>query len=238
MLLSISNLYKDFRVRPALGKSVVQVPVLRGVELEVSKGEIVGILGDSGSGKSTLAKIILRLLEPSRGKVCYEGKDIFAFSPKEILNWRKRVQIVFQNPFRSLPPRKKVGAILREVVRYHRMAEREEEYGYIHNLLRLVGLSPEDAERFPFQFSGGERQRIAIARSLAVQPEFLILDEPTSNLDLSIQAQVINFLNELRKRLGLTYLFITHDRQLAGYFCDRLLELKEGILCPNERERR
>jgi len=143
------------------------------------------------------------------------------------------VQIVFQNPYRSLPPRKRVATILSEVIRYHRIIkERRQEKDYIENLLRLVGLSQEDGEKFPYQFSGGERQRIAIARSLAVNPELLVLDEPTSNLDLSIQAQVINFLTELREKLNLTYLFITHDRDLAAYFCDRLLELRSGTLQP------
>ena len=232
MLLSISDLKKDFWVRPGLAKPLTKVEALKGVNLTVAKGEIVGILGDSGSGKSTLAKIILRLLPPSSGKVLYDGRDVFGFSRQETLLWRKKVQIVLQNPFRSLPPRRRVADILKEVVDYHHLKTRGQEKEYIAELLRLVGL-PEDAgAKFPFQFSGGERQRVAIARSLAVNPEFLILDEPTSTLDLSIQAQVINVLNELRRRLNLTYLFISHDRNLAAYFCDRLLELKSGSLYP------
>jgi len=225
-------LEKDFWIRPGLGKPLTQVEVLKGINLTVDKGEIVGILGDSGSGKSTLAKIILHLLPPSAGKVMYDGRDIFGFSKKELSLWRKKIQIVLQNPFRSLPPRRQVADILREVIHYHHVKKRKEEKDYIAHLLRLVGLSAEDGSRFPFQFSGGERQRIAIARSLAVNPEFLILDEPTSNLDLSIQAQVINVLSELRQQLNLTYLFISHDRNLAAYFCDRLVEMKSGMLNP------
>ncbi|MFA5393469.1 MAG: dipeptide/oligopeptide/nickel ABC transporter ATP-binding protein [Candidatus Ratteibacteria bacterium] len=232
MLLSISNLEKDFWVRSGLGKPLTKVEVLKGINLTVAKGEIVGILGDSGSGKSTLAKIILRLLPPSSGKITYAGQDIFGFSKQETSLWRKKVQIVLQNPFRSLPPRRRVADILREVIHYHHVKNRAEEKDYIAQLLRLVGLTAADGSKFPFQFSGGERQRVAIARSLAVNPEFLILDEPTSNLDLSIQAQVINVLTELRQRLNLTYLFISHDRNLAAYFCDRLLEMKEGNLYP------
>ncbi|MFH2068042.1 MAG: dipeptide/oligopeptide/nickel ABC transporter ATP-binding protein [Candidatus Omnitrophota bacterium] len=232
MLLSISDLEKDFWIRPGLGKPLTRVEVLKKINLTVAKGEIVGILGDSGSGKSTLAKIILHLLPPSSGKITYDGRDIFSFSKQETSFWRKKVQIVLQNPFRSLPPRRRVGDILGEVIHYHRVKNRSEEKDYIAQLLRLVGLSADDGSKFPFQFSGGERQRVAIARSLAVNPEFLILDEPTSNLDLSIQAQVINVLTELRQKLNLTYLFISHDRNLADYFCDRLLELKSGMLNP------
>lgn len=228
MLLSISNLEKDFWVRPGLGKPLTRVEVLKNINLTVAKGEIVGILGDSGSGKTTLAKIILRLVPPTRGKVLYDNRDIFAFSKQETFLWRKKVQIILQNPFRSLPPRRRVADILREVILYHHIKSRTEEKDYIAGLLRLVGLSTEDGSKFPLQLSGGERQRVAIARSLAVNPEFLILDEPTSNLDLSIQAQVINVLSELRQKLNLTYLFISHDRNLAAYFCDRLLELKSG----------
>ena len=232
MLLSASELKKDFWVRPGLGKPLAKVEVLKGINLTVDRGEIVGILGDSGSGKSTLAKIVLRLLPPSSGEVTYDGRDIFGFSKQEISLWRKKVQIVLQNPFRSLPPRRRVADILREVIHYHRVKTRAEEKDYIAQLLQLVGLSAEDGAKFPSQFSGGERQRVAIARSLAVNPEFLILDEPTSNLDLSIQAQVINVLTELRRKLNLTYLFISHDRNLAAYFCDRLVEMKSGMLYP------
>lgn len=232
MLLSISDLKKDFWVRSGLAKPLTKVEALKGINLTVAKGEIVGILGDSGSGKSTLAKIILRLIPPSSGKVLYDGRDIFGFSRRETLLWRKKVQIVLQNPFRSLPPRRRVADILKEVVDYHHLKSRGQEKDYIAELLRLVGLPADAGAKFPFQFSGGERQRVAIARSLAVSPEFLILDEPTSNLDLSIQAQVINVLTELRQRLNLTYLFISHDRNLAAYFCDRLLELKSGSLYP------
>jgi len=235
MLLSISDLEKDFWVRPGLGKPLMRVEVLKKINLTVAKGEIVGILGDSGSGKSTLAKIILHLLPPSSGKVTYDGQDIFGFSKQEVSLWRKKVQIVLQNPFRSLPPRRRVADILQEVIHYHHVKNRAEEKDYIAQLLQLVGLCAEDGSKFSFQFSGGERQRIAIARSLAVNPEFLILDEPTSNLDLSIQAQVINVLTELRQKLNLTYLFISHDRNLAAYFCDRLVELKEGSLFPFQR---
>ena len=232
MLLSVSNLRKEFLVSPGLGRRPVPVQVLKGVNLDVRKGEIIGILGDSGSGKTTFSRIILRLMEPTSGRVFYEGRDIFGFSGPEVLLWRKKVQIVLQNPFRSLPPHLRVGDILREVIRWHKIRPRSEENAFIAELLRLVQLEPDAAHRFPAQFSGGERQRIAIARSLTVQPEFLILDEPTSNLDVSIQAQVINFLTELRNKINLTYLFITHDRQLAAYFCDRLLELQDGELKP------
>lgn len=232
MLLSILDLKKDFWVRPGLAKPLTKVEALKGINLTVAKGEIVGILGDSGSGKSTLAKIILRLIPPSSGKVFYDGRDVFGFSRQETLLWRKKVQIVLQNPFRSLPPRRRVADILKEVVDYHHLKSRGQEKEYIAELLRLVGLPADAGAKFPFQFSGGERQRVAIARSLAVNPEFLILDEPTSNLDLSIQAQVINVLTNLRQKLNLTYLFISHDRELAAYFCDRLMELKSGSLYP------
>ncbi|HNQ35770.1 MAG TPA: dipeptide/oligopeptide/nickel ABC transporter ATP-binding protein [bacterium] len=228
MLLEITDLKKEYPGPGGAGRQTV----LAGVDLGLERGEVVGVLGESGSGKSTLARMLLRLEAPTAGRLRYDGQDLLALKPAQLLAWRKKVQIVLQNPFRSLPPRKRVGDILREVVRFHRVRPREEEDAYIGELLEQVGLPTGAAGRFPFQFSGGERQRVAIARSLAVEPEFLLLDEPTSNLDLSIQAQVINLLADLRRRRNLTYLLITHDRPLAAYFCDRRLGLEEGRLSP------
>lgn len=221
-LLEIRDLRTEFPegTRSRRGR---KVQALRGVSLAVLEGESFGIVGESGSGKTTLARTILRLLRPTRGTVKYRGMDVHTLTAKDLLAFRKKVQIVFQDPFGSLNPRIRAGRMLDEVLQVHRpdlsraaRGERTDE------LLSLVGLRPEAALRYPHEFSGGQRQRLGIARALSVEPELLILDEPVSALDLSVQAQILNLLVELKASLGLTYLLITHDLSVLRQVTDRV----------------
>jgi peptide/nickel transport system ATP-binding protein len=223
VLLSVEGLTKHF---PGRGGRIVHA--VEDVSFEVRKGTTVGLVGESGSGKTTAGRSILRLVEPTGGKAMFDGVDLFALTPREMRAYRRRLQIVFQDPFSSLNPRMRVSAILGEALaaggfpRGRRRAERVAE------LLTLVGLSPEHASRFPHEFSGGQRQRIGIARALAVEPEFVVADEPVSALDVSVQAQVLNLLSELQKSLGLTMLFIAHDLSVVEYLCDEVVVMYLG----------
>jgi peptide/nickel transport system ATP-binding protein len=204
-----------------------EVQAVKQVNLEVRRGETLGVVGESGSGKSTVARCIARLIEPTDGAILIEGADVAKLGPRALRPHRKRVQIVFQDPYRSLNPRRTVGAAITEGPVNFGMAESEAKER-ARNLMRLVGLDPDALTRFPHQFSGGQRQRICIARALAMEPEILVADEPVSALDVSVQAQVLMLLDDVRKRFNLAVLFITHDLRVAAQVCDRIAVMHKG----------
>ncbi len=211
------------------------VKALDDVRLAISRGESVGLVGESGSGKTTLARVLLGLQTPTSGDVFLEGRSIGAWLRNERAAFRRRVQMVFQDPYGSLNPRLSVGSALAEVLRVHGLASRAEESGAVAGLLNTVGLDAAYAERYPHEFSGGQRQRIGIARALATQPEVLIADEPVSALDVSVQAQVLNLLRDLQRERGLTLLLIAHDLAAVRYVCDRVVVLFGGRVVEEGR---
>jgi len=199
-----------------------------GVSFAIWPGETVALVGESGSGKTTTALCVLRLEEPTGGRVLFEGEDLTARSASELRRLRRRIQIVFQDPTESLNPRRSVGDTLREPIETHRLAEGAAARGRVGELLELVGLQPDHARRYPHQLSGGQRQRVCIARALATDPSLVVLDEPTSALDVSVQAQILNLLRELQREIDLTYLFITHDLGVVRHLADRVLVMYAG----------
>ncbi|MDQ8728274.1 oligopeptide/dipeptide ABC transporter ATP-binding protein [Bradyrhizobium sp. LHD-71] len=210
-----------------LGRSV-PVMALRGVDVEVQRAETVGVVGESGCGKSTLGRVMLGLLAPTEGQVLFDGEDLAQQTQAHLRTLRRRMQMVFQDPYGSLDPRRTVGAQIGDGIVIHRLAAGVEVAERVALLLRQVGLNPADAGRLPHEFSGGQRQRIAVARALATAPEFIVADEPVSALDVSIQAQVVNLLADLRADLGLALLFISHDLHVVRHLCDRLVVMYLG----------
>jgi ABC-type glutathione transport system ATPase component len=204
--------------------------VVDDVSFEIRRGETMGLVGESGSGKSTVARMLLRLIEPTAGEVRYEGVNLLAASSGEMREMRRRMQIVFQDPFAALNPRMRVREILAEPFAIHRDRPKEGVSARLLEMLRTVGMDESALERYPHEFSGGQRQRINIARALALRPEFLVLDEPVSALDVSVGAQVVNLLRDLQRRYGLTYLFISHSMPLVRYLCDRVAVMQRGRL--------
>jgi peptide/nickel transport system ATP-binding protein len=229
-LLRLVDVGRDFDVsRPWLNRLLEGVPreLLRavdGISLEVHRGETLALVGESGCGKSTVARLIVGLYAPTRGRIEFDGVALDdAARPEEARRQRRRMQMIFQDPFASLNPRWRVAKIIAEPIRVLGLADsREAEQARVVELLGQVGLAPEDAERYPHEFSGGQRQRISIARALAAHPEFLVCDEPTSALDVSVQAQILNLMSELQERLGLTYLFISHNLAVVAHVADRV----------------
>ena len=199
------------------------------VSLQLKRGETLGIVGESGSGKSTIARLITRIVDADKGKVLLEGTDLLALSRSAMRPLRKRVQMVFQDPFGSLNPRYKVGRLIAEGAMVHGMA-RDAAFERARELLRLVGLDPRAADRYPHEFSGGQRQRIGIARALALDPHILVADEPVSALDVSVQAQVLKLLTAIRDRLELSMIFITHDLRVAAHLCDTVAVMSQGVI--------
>jgi oligopeptide/dipeptide ABC transporter ATP-binding protein len=227
-LLAVEDLKVHFPARKGLFRQGVAIRAVDGVSFNVAEREVVGLVGESGCGKTTLGRAILRLIEPTAGTVWFEGRDILGLSATEMMKLRGRMQIIFQDPYASLNPRMTVGDTLAEALHLHSIGGRAERPMRIRNLLEKVGLPAFAVERYPYEFSGGQRQRIGIARALAVGPAFIVADEPVSALDVSIQAQIINLLQDLQEEMGLAILFIGHDLSVIEYICDRVIVLYLG----------
>jgi len=226
--LQAKQLRKEFRLRTGFFASRALVAV-SDVSFDVSRGRTVGLVGESGSGKTTVARLMLRLLEPTAGEARLDGTELTGLKAAELLPLRRRIQIVFQNPYASLNPRRNIGRTLVEPMRIHRLGASEaHRYERARELLQRVGLPADAMQRYPHEFSGGQRQRIAIARALAVEPEVLVCDEPVSALDVSVQATVLNLLLDLQESLGLAYVFISHDLAVVKYMSDEVLVMRAG----------
>ena len=229
-MLAIKNLVKTFPVRSGFGFSgpVQSVKALDGISFEVARGEALGLVGESGCGKSTTARTILRLTEPDGGEALFDGADLFTATGPDLRRLRRRLQIVFQDPYASLNPRRRIGDTLAEPMKVHGIADAKEWPERVRALLAEVGLPAEAVHKYPHEFSGGQRQRIGIARALSVGPELLFLDEPVSALDVSVQAQVLVLLNKLREKRNLASVFISHDLGVVRYFCQRVAVMYLG----------
>ena len=236
-LLVVQDLRKYFPIRGGLmGRTVGNVRAVDGVSFSIKRGETLGLVGESGCGKSTTGLLVLRLLDPTSGDVLFEGQNVSAFNRKELKEFRRHAQIIFQDPYASLNPRMCIEDIIAEPMMLHNIASGADRVKRVEKLMKLVGLNPRYAERFPHEFSGGQRQRIGIARALAVGPKLVVCDEPVSALDVSIQSQILNLLVELQQEMGLTYLFIAHGLNVVKHISDRIgvmylgkmVELAEG----------
>jgi oligopeptide transport system ATP-binding protein len=223
VLLSVKDLKMHFPIKGGLlGRTQGYVKAVDGVTFDIFKGETFGLVGESGCGKSTTGRALLRLLEATSGSVRFDGKDIFALSENELRTARREMQLIFQDPFSSLNPRLSVGETLDRVLKIHGLGTKEERENRIKEILELVGLTSFHMRRYPHEFSGGQRQRIGIARALTLNPKLIVLDEPVSALDVSIQSQVVNLLEDLQEQLGLTYLFVSHGLNIVRHISDRV----------------
>jgi oligopeptide transport system ATP-binding protein len=229
-LVQVQNLVKYFPINRGFifQRHIGDVKAVDDVSFDIYRGETLGLVGETGCGKTTVGRTLLRLYEPTGGHVFFEGHDLSTMRGRELRHMRRRMQMIFQDPYASLNPRMTVGNIVGEPLEVHGVASGKEKVERIQELLEIVGLNPYFINRFPHEFSGGQRQRIGIARSLALNPDLIICDEPISSLDVSIQAQVVNLLEELQKRLGLTYLFIAHDLSMVRHISDRMAVMYLG----------
>lgn len=231
VLVEVDNLKKYFPIkRGVFSRTIGYVKAVDDVSFKINKGETLGLVGESGCGKTTIGRSLLRLIEPTGGRVVFEGKDVTAMNSQELKDVRKDMQIIFQDPYSSLNPRMTVGGMITEILKFHKIAEGEKAEKRVYELLEIVGLSKLHARRYPHEFSGGQRQRIGIARALSVEPKFIVCDEPVSALDVSIQSQIINLLQDLQNQLGLTYLFISHDLSVVEHLSDRVCVMYLGQL--------
>ncbi len=232
VLLNVVDLVKHFPIMKGvlIQKQVGAVHAVDGVSFDIVKGETLGLVGESGCGKSTTGRAILQLHRPTAGSVFYEGKDLVKLKGESLRKTRRRMQMIFQDPYASLNPRMTVGQIITEPMLIHDMTTQKDTQGHAERLLKLVGLNPAYTSRYPHEFSGGQRQRIGIARALALEPALIVCDEPISALDVSIQAQVVNLLEDLQAKLGLTYLFIAHDLSMVRHISDRVAVMYLGII--------
>jgi len=230
VLVRVEHLKKYFPITRGLifSRHVGDIKAVDGVSFDVYRGETLGLVGESGCGKTTTGRTIVQLYRPTAGRIYYDGQDLVQMRGSELRHMRRRVQIIFQDPYASLNPRLTVGAIVGEPLEIHRAARGKEMRERVEELLQLVGLDPYFINRYPHEFSGGQRQRIGVARTLALDPEFIVCDEPISALDVSIQAQIVNLLEELQERLGLTYLFIAHDLSMVRHISDRVAVMYLG----------
>ena len=229
-LVQVRNLKKYFPITRGVivQRHVGDVKAVDDVSFDINKGETLGLVGESGSGKTTVGRTMLRLYEPTEGQMTFDGTDMMDLKGSELRHMRRRMQMIFQDPYASLNPRMTVGSIVAEPLEVHAVAHGREKRERVQELLRMVGLNPYFVNRYPHEFSGGQRQRIGIARALALNPDFIVCDEPISSLDVSIQAQVVNLLEELQGRLGLTYLFIAHDLSMVRHISDRMAVMYLG----------
>jgi oligopeptide/dipeptide ABC transporter ATP-binding protein len=228
-LLEVENLVKQFAAdRNLFGRPTAFVKAVDGVSFRVDAGETLALVGESGCGKSTVSRLALRLIEPDAGRIRFQGRDLLALDANELRAFRRQAQIIFQDPYASLNPRMTVGQILSEPLALHNLVPQAGRRARVEEILTLVGLEPRFARRYPHEFSGGQRQRIAIARALAVEPKLIICDEPVSALDVSIRSQILNLLRDLQRRLGLSYIFVSHDLAVVKHIADRVAVMNLG----------
>ncbi len=230
VLVKVRNLKKYFPIHKGalIQRHVGDIKAVDGVSFDIYKGETLGLVGETGSGKTTVGRTMIRLYEPTEGKVTMDGVDLFSLKSKDLSQIRRRIATIFQDPYASLNPRMTIGSIIAEPLEIHKIARGREKEERVNELLRMVGLGTYCVNRYPFEFSGGQRQRIGIARALAINPDLIVCDEPISSLDVSIQAQVVNLLEKLQKQLGLTYLFIAHDLSMVRHISDRMAVMYLG----------
>ena len=233
VLVETRSLTKEFKTKSgSWGKNTGIVHAVNDVNLKIYEGETLGVVGESGCGKSTLGRLILRLIEPTRGEVYFDGKNLESLKSEELRDMRKQMQMVFQDPYASLNPRLKIKDIVAEPLITHQITEsKEENTAIVQDLLKRTGIRPEFMNRYPHQFSGGQRQRVSIARALALNPRLIVCDEPVSALDVSIQSQILNLLGDLQQEMNLTYIFISHDLSVVRYLSDRVCVMFLGKIC-------